>query len=365
MERQSRIAAKAVAIGVLLIIVYMFLPAITGLIDNPPGDTYARMPEHLEFDFEQIISISARTFTINITVPTSSVYQNVSVADESPYLKNVLHSYNRTWWSYTLSGSANLRIRYTGYTTAKYWRIENSGGVDEIPNSLKTKYLHSEYLMSFNGTKRYVIDPAPFKDSTEKITAGQSSVVGKLRAIYDYIVHNFHYVTERNGNPKTAVETWNTKSGDCDELSFVFASMARSIGIPAWVEYGWLYTGSTWGQHAWIQTAVPYRGTIEYVNIDLTVEVGGKDLGRGFLIRDPYRITEWVDDGNSNHLTAFYNYVSYTEPPQFHISQSINVISIKESGTINVPIGQTIPSWLMALIFGVLIFAAVVIIIKM
>ncbi|NPA74746.1 MAG: transglutaminase domain-containing protein [Euryarchaeota archaeon] len=344
---------------------YMFLPVITGLVENPPGAAYAILPEHEEFEFLQTINISARSFTINITIPQSSQYQQVYVTDESPYPKTVMKEYNRTWWSYSLTGAAQIKIHYSGETTTAYWRIDHSEGVGAIPQWLKTKYDHPEYLEDSTGKKRYVITPALFTNVTEKITAGKSDVVGKLRAIYDYIVQNFHYKTDRNPNPQTPLETWNNKSGDCDELSFLFASMARSIGIPAWVEYGFLYTGSTWGQHAWIQTAIPYQGTLKYVNIDLTVEVGRKDLGMGFLVRDPYRITEWVEDGNSSHLSSYYHYITYTEPPQLSLSEHISILKMKEIGSVRIYVGPGLPSWLMALIFGVIIFAAVVIIIKM
>ncbi len=365
MEKQSKIVVKAIVLSVFLIILYLFLPTISGIIENPPGTMYGTIPAKLQFEFEQDISISARSFTINITIPESGEYQSVSVVDESSYPKTVHHAYNRTWWSYSLTGSANIRIRYSGETVSKYWNIRNPGTVNDIPQWLKNRYLHSEYILGFNGKKLYVIDPEPFKGITDNITAGHSNVEGKLRAIYDFIVQNFHYESERTGNPRTAIETWNAKSGDCDELSFVFVSMARSIGIPAWIEYGWLYTGDSWGQHAWIRTAIPDGGELKYVNIDLTIEVGQKDLGRGFLVRDPYRITEWVEDGSSEHLTAFYHYLTYTEPPQLHISQSIQSISIKKEGTLNIPLGNTVPSWLMALIIGVLILAVFIIIIKM
>ena len=364
MGKNSRIALKAIAITIVLLIAYIFLPLITAMVVNPPGEEYLTIPAELKFEFERVIDISARTFTINITVPTNNEFQNISVLDQSGYPKEIFNQYNRTWWSYSMSGSAHIKIRYSGETYAKYWNIKESKGENAIPQYLKNQYDHKEYLRGDNGNKRYVINPEAFKNITEKLTAGKKDVVSKLRAIYDEIVQNFHYVTERSGNPKTAVETWNSKGGDCDELSFVFVSMARSIGIPAWVEYGLLYNGTTWAQHAWVKTVIPADDKLNYVNIDLTVEVGHRDLGRGFLIRDPYRITEWVDDGNSTHLSGYYSYVMYTYPPQLSINENIHIISMKEIGKMDIPVGQQIPSWLMALIFLVLFVAAVAIIVR-
>ncbi len=363
MEKRARIIAKAIAIAVVLIVVYVFLPSISSLIENPPGATYMILPQKVEFQFERIIDISARTYTINLTIPSNSPYQKLSVEDMSSYPKSVNNGYNRTWWSYSLSGASQIRIKYTGTTYTKVWHIKTSDGVDKIPQSLKEQYNHREYLES-SGTLSYVIDPEPFKEITSNITKGDSSVVGKLRDIYDFMVENFHYKAERTGAPNTAVQTWNAREGDCDELSFVFVSMARSIGIPAWVEYGFLYDGSTWGQHAWVGTVVPHDGKLDYVNIDVTAEVGRKDLGRGFLIRDPFRITEWVEDGNSKHLSSYYNFLTYTSPPDLTYHESINVLQMNEEGQEKVFVGNGIPSWLMFLIFLVIILVVIVIIIR-
>ncbi len=362
MEKRARIAVKAVAIIIVLLVAYALLPVINGIVENPPGAAYIVFPEKVSFEFERFVNVSAGTFTINFTIPGNSSFQTVTVVDESHYPKSVHHDYNKTWWSYSLSCCAEIKLRYRGEARLQVWKIENSEGVDAIPQSLKNQYNHAEYIDLGDGERKYVINPEPFRNVTLEATKDKPTVLGKLRAIYDLIVKNFRYQTQRKGLPRTAVETWNSGEGDCDELSFVFVSMARSIGIPAWVEYGQLYDGSRWGGHAWVRTVIPHDGKVEQVNIDVTVEVGREDLGRGFLIRDPYRFTEWIDDGNSEHLSSYYTYITYTTPPQFHYDESVKVIRMDEVGTERIPVGGTIPSWLMLLIV-VLIIAVVIAII--
>ncbi len=369
-RRKKKVIAKSIAIAVFLIILFLLYPFLSNLVEHPPGENYIDVPKEFKYKFVRELDFSAlptTRYTVNITIPKSNEFQTVQVYDQSPYSKRIFYDYNRTWWSYSLSGNSEITIVYTGVSYAKIWDIQHSGGVEDIPQTLKEKYDHSEYIYSYeNGKKvrKYVITPSTFfKKLTENLTRNKYDVVGKLRAIYDFIVHNFYYEAETGDYTRSANETWENRSGDCDELSFLFASMARSIGIPAWVEYGMLYDGTTWGGHAWIRTVVPVNGKIEYVNIDLTAEVGREDYGRGFLIRDPYRITEWEDDGNSEHLASYY--VFYTYPPGRSVreSESVNVEYAKTSGHDFIPVGETIPPWLMLLVILIVatsIFVAII-----
>ena len=364
MEKRARIAAKAVAIAVVLIIVYALLPVINGLIENPPGAAYMEFPKKVSFEFERVVDITAGTFTVNFTIPGNSTFQSVVVQDLSGYPKSVHHDYNKTWWSYTLAGSAEIKLEYSGETTLKVWDIKESDGVNAIPQSIKNQYNHAEYIDLGDGNRKYVINPGPFKNITLQVTKDKPTVLEKLRAIYDVIIKNFKYQTQRSGLPRTAVETWNSGEGDCDELSFVFVSMARSIGIPAWVEYGMIYVGNTWSGHAWVRTVVPHDGKVDEVNIDVTMEVGRTDLGRGFLIRDPYRITEWIDDGNSEHLSSYYTFIVYTTPPNLQYQENVNVIKMDEQGKERIYVGGTLPPWLMLLIIVIVIAAVIIVIVR-
>ena len=357
---RGKIVAKIIVLVIFLLILAYFYPTIQGFIENPPATESVTYPEKLEFEFERTIKIETHgTYTLNLTIPQNTTFQKVYVQDLSNLQKYTIHIDNRTVWSYNLKDSAQITLKYMGNITAKKWNIKNSLGVDTIPQKLKGKYNHAEYIEESPIKKRLVIQPEVFKNVTENITQGDRNVVEKLRDIYHFMVTHFHYVTEKSGLPRSAVDVWNSGEGDCDELSFVFISMARSIGIPAWMEYGLLYTGSSWGPHGWVATAIPTSHGLIYVNIDVTTEVGKEDYGRGFLFRDPYHLTEWQDDGNSSHLTAYYTFIQ-GHYGNMEIEDEVHVIKAQEYGEIKLPVESSrLPSWLMA----VFILAVVVIII--
>ena len=373
---KGRVAVKVLLLILLIAGLYVGWPYIDNLVNNPPSLVNYSLPERMNFTFERIITVQTTgTYTMNITVPQNDTLQRVFVSsmveDSAGYSKEENTVYGRVVWSFHLNDSSRVTLHYNGTTYTKVWKISESEDVDSIPQSWKDRYNHREYINVYNSTshgyeKIYVIDPYPFKNMTEKLTEGDKNVVEKLRSIYDVIVQNFQYDSERSGNPNPAVKVWNLKKGDCDELSFVFVSMARSIGIPAWVEYGPLYTGDSWVSHGWVGTVIPTENGIVMVTIDLTAEVGGENLGRGFLIRPADRLLEWRDDGDSEHLTSYYTFLKgrYTSAPI--INQEVRIIKAEKSGVVVVSSeDKRIPDWIMLLIIGLIIVAAVALIIKL
>lgn len=312
-------------IGVLLI---LFSPEIAFLWNYTPSAMVNIAPDKMSGYFEREIVVEATALsnlTVNVTVPYKSTpYQDVSmsVIQGPPYEIN--SGYNRTWITFHLHNSAEILINYTFVTRPVIYSVSqwNSLGEDAIPASLKNQYDHPEYL---NG--REVISPELFKNVSLEIIghANATNVFEEEKAIYDYIVKNFRYDVSFSTlqNPQTALETWELKKGDCAELSFLYVSMLRAIGIPAWVEFGWLFTSTTWAEHAWVGTVIPTSNGLIYGTIDLTKEVGGTDLGLGFFMRGTDRITEWVDDGNSSHLTNYYTFLYGTSYGQVNVQDTV------------------------------------------
>jgi len=369
-RKRGRIIGKVIAIVLFLLFLYIMMPTINGLIKNPPSLESYTIPKEMSFKFERIITINAKgNYTLNLTIPQDNQFQKVSVKDLSNLQKSIVREYNRTVWSYSLENDSKIKLVYQGKVFAKVWNINDSLDVNAIPQSLKRQYNHNESLTYYDEkmhtyVREIVIDPYEFKDVAKKLTKNDTNVLEKLRTIYNVIVDNFHYQSERKGLPSSAVETWNRGDGDCDELSFVFVSMARSLGIPAWVEYGLVYTQGTWSPHAWIGTVVPTKNGIVKVNIDTTVEVGRENLGLGFLIRNADRIEEWQDDGNSSHLNSYYTFIrGYYENLQYN--EQVNVFYSNQTGKISIPVpGTQFPSWLIIAILAIVIIAVFIIIIR-
>ena len=142
---------------------------------------------------------------------------------------------------------------------------------------------------------------------------GHLNVYKVVKAIYDRIDDRCVYPDQqqqyddnvRYGNyPKWATGTWDDKRGDCDDQSILFISLCRAAGIPAMLEIGALYDPNMdqWEGHGWANVYIPYsnsyaekKGT-DHVTpmVDIVNDI--------FLVRDPNRFSEWVDDGRGGRI---------------------------------------------------------------
>ncbi len=126
--------------------------------------------------------------------------------------------------------------------------------------------------------------------------------------------------------------TLDEKRGDCDDMSVLFASMTRSIGIPSWLTFGFLTDDQNfiaWGGHAWISAYIPVKngnGGIDdrIVNIDLANKM--------FLWHSPTRLIEWDSTGDSDDLSNFYLYTNVRPDyikDEFHTTDTPNIEGYK------------------------------------
>ncbi len=323
-------AAKGIAIAIVAVIALTaayyvvedtnLLGVLSGIGSN--GTTYYQIPSEVSTHFSRnftFVSSSASgdtfTFYITPTINDSIQQSSVSMTHSSNVRESIQSSQNRTFVEMQISpGNSYVNVSYNIRSYGKSWQnLENSSGVpSQIPSPLKSEYDHPEYFNSSN-TNLEVINPSFFKSLTLNLTKNDTTVVQKLRSIYNYIVQNYRYnITYNIGNvPLSAEQVFQQKEGDCEELSYLFESMSRSIGIPSWTQYGLLVQETngqaSLGEHAWVQTYIPSSNNSgTFVNIDLTVEVGGKDLGRGFLVKYPAALVEWTDNGNSMAMLAYH-----------------------------------------------------------
>ena len=177
-------------------------------------------------------------------------------------------------------------------------KIQDSGKVADIPEGFET-YLEDDWLIEPSNNEVQQL-ASQLSDGTE------GNVIKILKNIFDYIENNYKY--QRSSVPKSCPDIIVGKVGDCDDFSILFSSIARAAGIPTWLELGiipaFIDASSgcdlrDWGGHAWVNALVPLSdGTFTVVNIDLANSY--------FMWLPPYRISDWVDNGNGDDLDSYY-----------------------------------------------------------
>ena len=220
---------------------------------------------------------------------------------------NVSPSYNLTQegrmeWRNNLSGSDRdyISLEYTATINLirPDLKIADSGLVSDIPEDFDI-YLEDEWLIEPSNSEIQIL-------AIELSNGTNGNVMQILKNIFDYIESNYKY--QKSSVPKSCPDIIVGRVGDCDDFSILFSSIARAAGIPAWLELGiipaFIDTSQgcdlrDWGGHAWVNAVVPLSdGTITVVNIDLANSY--------FMWLPPYRISDWVDNGNGDDLDSYY-----------------------------------------------------------
>jgi transglutaminase-like putative cysteine protease len=106
------------------------------------------------------------------------------------------------------------------------------------------------------------------KKLADTITSGQSTVVGKARAIYDWIVDNMYRDPDTRGCGSGDVcVLLERPGGKCADISSVYIALARAAGVPAREVFG-IRQGRTpvqdisgW-QHCWAEFYLPGYGWV-------------------------------------------------------------------------------------------------------
>lgn len=213
----------------------------------------------------------------------------------------------------------SVTLHYQIKETTRIWSLgqSDSGTIDQIPGSLGSNFLGDEW-------KIQATEPAIVALS-KQINGNQQNVYAILKSTYDWVTKNIAYPgSPQSGDPKSSLETLQSRVGDCDDQSNLYLGLIRAAGVPGWLQLGALYdkvTGQLEG-HAWVQTYIPYvNGGGVYVNIDL--------VNFNFLAWKPSLFCEYTDNGNGTDLQNYYYTFKYTGHPTF--SDSYTVISYSES----------------------------------
>ena len=230
----------------------------------------------------------------------TNLWQEINQINVNPQFEE--NEVGRMKWSGQLKDDerAYVSVEYelTVNTIRPELTIDDSGTIEDIPEGYEI-YLDDEWL----------IEPSlpEIQDLASEMTNGTNgNVIHILGNIFDYI--SSEYIYQPSSIPKSCPESMESGYGDCDDFAILFSSIARAAGIPTWLELGKIPAFidnrdncdlRDWGGHAWVNALVPLSdGTSTVVSIDLANSY--------FLWMPPYRISDWVDDGNGDNLYSYY-----------------------------------------------------------
>lgn len=144
-------------------------------------------------------------------------------------------------------------------------------------------------ITEFNESNKEYLEMDGLIDSTDEMQKEVSRIVEGRDDVYEvaltvadwiekYVDYDLSTLTE---NPdQSASEIFDSKKGVCKEITILYVSMMRQLGVPARIATGFSYTnseelvefvGSNWGGHAWAEVLIDGQ----WVPFDLTYKQYG------------------------------------------------------------------------------------------
>lgn len=252
--------------------------------------------------------------TSNIDLLYNDEYTNISVANNS-----VIR------WNITGKGKHSYELGITASVLSESFYVADLSGSDSLTiQEINTLYPHlaSQYCHKQTNSSTILIDPNDPIIKTTAIsiaedTKGEKALI-VAKNLFIWFKQNLKYQAHLdNTSALPARITWINGGGDCDDLTFLYISLCRAVGIPsrfirgyivevydeeanavahAWAE---VFVGGNIGRNGWIP--VECAGTAENVETE---------INQNFGVEDANHLRLFVDDGSNLSIEASLSFIS-------------------------------------------------------
>jgi len=324
-ERSRKMGKTLMVVAVILVVVLLLLlPPTQDLLRRYLVDPFSpQYPEEVHMEFVRTLRLDANggevaSYTIDLPRP-------VSIVEDGVHLQNldrlsVSPAYDHLWDNGTydtmvwegggLTGTLTLTISMEVTQRLHAWDLDKDSVLnrEDIPQFYLDSYLGDEW--------RIIVNDPGIEALREDIVGDETNVYLIAKAIYDWIDDNVdYYIWDAPDGPLSSLETLDELKGDCDDQSILFCALARSAGVPAWLQLGAVYSPGSgeMGGHAWVQMFMPTEDGGTNVTIDI--------VNDKFLVWMPNLFCEYTDNGDADDLFNAYHHVRYSIPSNTPPSQ--------------------------------------------
>jgi hypothetical protein len=316
----------------LLFILFFLVSALSGCIDFFQLDgstTYESHPTSVRYTISYGYKINCTgTGRYNLfykcDLPevlnggiTDIIIYNEDYSDETIATWNSVKSWNITS---NLNKEYNLGVSATVQTDS--FILSDLNG----KNALSIDEIKDEYPNIFNQfTKFQSNDTTIFIDPNDPeisnisyqvlLKAGTNNSFLLAKELFKWLKQNTEYSTHFGSDDvQTASYTLQCRTGDCDDLSFLYISLCRSQKIPARFIRGFLVEKSNAIPHAWAEVFVGGNlGDNGWIQVECAGISGSIDneIHQNFGIEDVGHLRLFKDDGSNESLNVSLSGVRY------------------------------------------------------
>jgi transglutaminase-like putative cysteine protease len=240
-------------------------------------------------------------------------YQQVKLATFNDMIRWNIDSNNNTGYDFLITAEVEAESFIVSDLSG-----ENALTIQEIKDQHPT--LVTQYCQAQSNETTTFIDPLnqDIKETAlsvfESAKTNNSYLVAKelfkwLKQHTTYLAHSLE-----DNEIQSAQTTLIRGTGDCDDLSFLYMSLCKSLNIPCRFIRGFLINDNLAIQHAWVEV---YVGRNIGKNGWIPVECAGTsddvvvEVNQNFGIENTEHLRIFTDDGSNQSLIISFSGVSY------------------------------------------------------
>lgn len=250
---------------------------------------------------------------------------------------------NNQFIRWNISGNDNIdlevgieaSIEVEGYLVSDLNGV-NALTLEDISNNHTDVF--ENYSRAQSNETTVLIDPAhPAIQSVVSSVLNQAKTNNSFvlaKSLFIWLKQNTQYqIHDGAGSVQPASETFYKKTGDCDDLSFLYISLCRATGIPARFIRGHLLSEDngdiTATAHAWTEVfvggSIGNEGWIPVECACCTPSVEA-DVNQNFGVENAFHVRLFIDDGNNESLITSISGISYS----YGLGRNIDIESFTE-----------------------------------
>ncbi len=333
-------------IPIVLAIALMLSGCTSPIVPGPR--TYVTHPTHVQYTLRYGYDVNATgmgAYTIKYTCDLPEVTMGYDIPytllNTTSYTLDERADNSVVVWNITGATPNHYILGVQTKVTAETYLYPDLSG--ESADSLAQLRVSAEdYITRYtnvqgNETIRF-IDPAnpaikAVADSVLRNSSTNSLLLAK--ALFRWLKENIHYQLHESNGVQPAATTLVLKTGDCDDLSFLYISLCRAVGIPARFIRGYLVSEGTPMQavaHAWAEVFIgPGQGVGGWIPVECACVADNvqTDIEQNFGVEDCFHLRVFQDIGTNESLGAALAsiYVVHDSGQHIEISSSFATVS--------------------------------------
>ncbi|MEM4257867.1 MAG: transglutaminase-like domain-containing protein [Candidatus Thermoplasmatota archaeon] len=330
----KKIRFKNSAVSCFVVISIFLISGCTELISDLSSIKYVESPTHIQYTLSYGYTVhptGTGSYEILYRCELPSVLAGsvtYEVLYDTDYSITTILNTSMIEWNISSDENQKFNLGITADITAHCFYITDLTGkgaqtiesIHEMHPELAAQYCHEQSNETIVFITPKNTDIVRVASEVYQQTASSNAVL-VAKALFawlkEHTAYSLHSSTDSDIQP--APTTLIKKTGDCDDLSFLYVSLCRSVGIPARFIRGYLLSEDSFGMvtatpHAWVEVFVGgdlgHQGWIP-VECASTSSSPTADIHQNFGCESASHVRLFVDDGSNESISVFMQGISY------------------------------------------------------